>query len=141
MLFFRQKRKGGNSKYKNIKVKIDGITFDSKIEGKRYSELKLLLRAGKIFDLKIHPRYTLQEKCYRGITCIPKMSYEADFEYYDEEKGDVVVEDVKGIETEGFKIKMKLFLKTYPDLFYRLAKESGDVEFQKGISDKKVTII
>jgi hypothetical protein len=69
--------------------------------------------------LRVHPRYELQPaftdasgKKHRAIV------YEADFEY--EDRSDVVwrvrVEDVKGAETQVFKIKRKMFLFKYPHL-------------------------
>ena len=39
-----------------------------------------------------------------------------------EEKGKVIVEDVKGMETKEFKIKRKLFEYKYPDLELKLIK-------------------
>lgn len=39
-------------KYHNRKTVIDGITFDSAKEARRYMELKLLERAGEISNLQ-----------------------------------------------------------------------------------------
>jgi len=36
------------SKYGNTRVKVDGFTFDSKLEAARYDELKLLRKAGEV---------------------------------------------------------------------------------------------
>ena len=36
------------SKYKNVRVTVDGIKFDSKGEAKRYGELKILKATGKV---------------------------------------------------------------------------------------------
>jgi hypothetical protein len=47
------------NKYRNIKTIVDGITFASKKEAKRYSELKLLERAGMITDLELQPAFNL----------------------------------------------------------------------------------
>ena len=47
------------SKYKAKKVTIDGITFDSQKEGKRYRELSLLARVGKITDLQTQVKFVL----------------------------------------------------------------------------------
>ena len=80
-------------KYKNKKVEIDGIKFDSKKEANRYCELKLLERAGKIFDLKLQPRFLLQENFKYKNKTYRKIEYVADFEYT--ENGQTVVEDVK----------------------------------------------
>ena len=41
------------SKYRNRKVSVDGITFDSRKEAQRYRELKLLLLAGEIIGLQM----------------------------------------------------------------------------------------
>ena len=40
------------TKYKNKKVSVDGIEFDSKLEANRYCELKLLQRANEIKNLR-----------------------------------------------------------------------------------------
>ncbi len=37
----------------------DGILFDSKVEARRYAELRLLERAGTIWDLELQPVFTL----------------------------------------------------------------------------------
>ena len=89
------------SKYRNKKVIIDGITFDSKAEGDRYIELKLLQKSGKISNLVLQPEFN-----YKGETGKKLFKYKADFQYND---GDaVVVEDVKGVRTPVYRIKKKL---------------------------------
>ena len=45
------------SKYHNIKTVVDNIKFDSKKEANRYTELKLLERAGKIFALALQRKF------------------------------------------------------------------------------------
>lgn len=97
----------GYSKYKNRKVTIDGIQFDSLKEGDRYIELKLLQKAGKIQNLELQPKFELVPKYTIGGRSIRKMEYVADFKYI--ENGKVVIEDVKGMKTEVYKIKKKLF--------------------------------
>ena len=47
------------SKYKNKKITIDGITFDSQLEANRYCELKLLFKAGEISQLRLQPEFEL----------------------------------------------------------------------------------
>jgi phage gp36-like protein len=93
------------SKYGNEKVVIDGITFDSKKEGQRYLELKLLARAGKISDLKLQVRYPLSVEATNG-KLVKICTYVADFTYC--ENGHPVVEDVKGFRTDVYKIKKNL---------------------------------
>lgn len=40
------------SKYKNHRVVVDGISFQSKKEANRWLELKLMAAAGEILDLR-----------------------------------------------------------------------------------------
>ena len=47
------------NKYRAKKVSIDGNSFDSKREAERYTELKLLLRAGKIKNLERQKEFVL----------------------------------------------------------------------------------
>ena len=47
------------SKYKNIKVVIDGIKFDSKKEASHYYQLKDLLDEGKITNLALQPKFNI----------------------------------------------------------------------------------
>ena len=99
------------SKYNSRKTVIDGITFDSKKEAKRYVELKKKQEEGEITDLRLQvpfelvPSFTIEidgkKRKRRNIR------YIADFTYY--ENGQKVVEDVKGRKTEIKKIKKKLF--------------------------------
>ncbi|MEG0250274.1 MAG: DUF1064 domain-containing protein [Peptostreptococcus sp.] len=100
------------SKYRAKKMELDGILFDSKKEAQRYSELKMLEKGSIIKDLELQPRFLLQDKfVYQGKT-IRKIEYIADFKYIDE-KGNTVVEDVKGLKTDVYNIKKKLFLNKY----------------------------
>lgn len=88
------------SKYKNGKVEIDGIKFDSAAEGERYKILKAKEQAGLIKNLQLQVTYPL---IVNGLkTC----DYRADFVY--EVGGKVVVEDVKGQLHDVFKLKYKL---------------------------------
>jgi|SRR5690625_774699 len=123
---YRQMRKRRNrSKYGNRKVEIDGLTFDSKAEALYYSELKLRQRAGEIQSFKLQPRYRLLEgftdkhgKKHRPI------DYVADFEILHNDNTFEVV-DVKGMQTQVFRIKEKLFCNKYP---YKLTL----VKWEKG---------
>lgn len=98
---------------------IDGYTFDSQAEAKRYEELKLSVQAGAISDLQVHPVYELQA-AFRDASGARHRSirYEGDFGYT--EGGRAVVEDVKGHRTEVFKIKEKLFRFRYPFIDFRV---------------------
>jgi hypothetical protein len=112
-------------KYGAKKTEVDGITFPSKKQADRYSELKLLEKAGEIHSLKTdetHKKeltFELQQpftditgKKWRGIY------YIADFMYV--ENGNLVVEDSKGVKTDKFRIKEKLFRYQYRTIDFRL---------------------
>jgi hypothetical protein len=99
------------TKYHSKKTQIDGIVFDSRKEANRYAELKLLQRCGAIRDLKLQPTYLLQEGFKKNGKTYRKIEYKADFEYFDIRQGKVIVEDVKGVKTEVYKLKKKLFEK------------------------------
>ena len=105
----RTYRSNSRSKYGNVKFSMDGFSFDSKAEARRYAELKILLREGKIKDLELQKEYELVPS-YVDDTGkrIRPVYYKADFVYYDNEADKTVIEDVKGYRTEGYKIKKKL---------------------------------
>ena len=112
------------SKYHNEKDTRGKIQFDSKKEARRYDELLLLLRAGKIRNLRLQAQYTLQES-YLTETGerVRAIRYIADFAYEraadPDSAGNIhwlpVVEDVKSqaTKTEKYKIKAKLFRERY----------------------------
>ena len=99
-------RSRGN-KYGARKVKLDGYTFDSQGEMRRYQELKLMEKQGLIWTLKIHPRYDLSVNGHK--VC----AYVADFEYQNMGLLSVHVEDFKGVLSPMFKLKRKLFKAIY----------------------------
>lgn len=88
-------------KYGNRKTVVDGITFDSAKEAKRYGELKVLQRAGEITSLELQPRFPIV------INGVKVCTYVADF-YYVDEIGSLVVEDCKGFKTREYILKRKL---------------------------------
>lgn len=94
-----KKRKPG--KYGNRKTEVDGVTFDSAAEARRYSDLVLMVAAGVITDLELQPRYPLMVNGQKVST------YVADFRYRDK-VGRLVVEDVKGVKTPAYRLKAKL---------------------------------
>lgn len=107
-------------KYRNKKIMIDGYLFDSIAEANRYKGLKLLERAKKISNLELQPHFLLQESFRKNGKTYRKVEYIADFKYT--ENGRIIVEDVKGMQTDVFKLKHKLFEKKYPDLELRIIK-------------------
>lgn len=100
---FIEKQKNDENKYHAVKTEVDGKLFDSKKEAKRFMELKLLERAGKIRDLK---RQTNHEIIVKGmVICV----FRSDFDYWEiQEKEKYVVEDTKGVKTPMYKLKKKL---------------------------------
>ncbi len=119
----------GSSKYHAEKVTVNGNTFDSKKEARRWLELTALEQAGKIHDLRRQVKYLLipeqRESCTELYKAGPKKgqfkpgrvlerecSYYADFDYYTED-GTHVVEDAKGVRTEVYRLKKKMLLYTH----------------------------
>lgn len=104
---------GVKNKYGNKATIVDGVRFASKAEARRFGELRLLERAGAISDLKLQPRYPL--KVNGQLVC----TYVADFSHTEGDQ--LVVTDVKGVETDVFKIKRKL-LKALHNIEIRVVK-------------------
>lgn len=86
---FHLKTKGKN-KYGARKTQLNGITFDSKREAKRWNELTLLVKAGEIVGLERQVEFPL---ILMGVVL---GSYVADFVYAEARSGRQVVEDAKG---------------------------------------------
>jgi hypothetical protein len=109
------------NKYRNTKTIRDGISFDSKAEADRYSELSLLLRGGAITGLKMQVKYVLLPKQDKERA----VEYIADFVY--EENGKTVVEDVKGFKTKDYILKRKMMM-----YFHKIKiKETGGIKKPK----------
>ena len=89
------------SKYGNRKVELDGEKFDSVAERDRWVSLRLMERAGAIQSLRRQVRFHLS-----GSDGSHVCDYIADFVY--RRDGVVVIEDVKGVVTDAFRIKAKL---------------------------------
>lgn len=107
--FYEIKNKKGNkkSKYNAKKVTVDGITFDSKKESKRYLELKAMEKVGSIQNLQLQVPFILIEKSKYGRS----IKYVADFVY--NRNGSKVVEDVKGVKTPVYKLKKRIMAEKY----------------------------
>jgi conserved hypothetical protein len=96
------------------KTVIDGITFDSRTEAEYYEYLKRLEKDKKIYRLRCHPTYILQEAVERYGKKYKAIKYIADFEYWSDEEQINVVVDVKGYAMEDARLKRKLFAYNYP---------------------------
>jgi hypothetical protein len=99
-------------KYRNRKVTVEGVTFDSAGEQRRYAELCQLQGAGFITDLKQGVTFELAPACYLGGKARkPALRYKADFTYM--ESGALVVEDFKSPATLAnpvYRIKKHLMM-------------------------------
>lgn len=98
------------NKYHNRKTK----GFDSAKEWRRNQELETLQRAGEISELNrqvpfvLMPSYTISDETTKqGFRTVREIRYIADFTYRLKD-GTRIIEDVKGMQTDVFKIKRKL---------------------------------
>ena len=100
-------------KYRNQKVTIDGITFDSKREAGRYQELKALASKNLIEDFRHQVPFELAPgvRFSNEKRAKPALRYVADFAYRLD--GRLVVEDVKSAITAkaaAYRIKRHLMM-------------------------------
>lgn len=112
-------KKPKQGRIKAIKKEVDGILFDSTMEANYYIYLKEEQEKGNVIDIILQPEYPLLESYKKYGRTIRGMKYISDFlvTYKD---GTQIVIDVKGKETDDFKIKRKLFDYKYPDLTLKL---------------------
>jgi len=119
------------SKYGAKRVTVDGFNFDSKREAARYRELDLRQRAGDIRRLRLQPHYTLfvpvlHQLALRDVNAVAATTerravceYVADFEYEESDRGyggvswALVIEDAKGVRTDIYKLKRRMFESQY----------------------------
>lgn len=91
------------SKYRNAPIEIDGIRFASKKEAQYFVNLKLMERTGDVYGVELQKRYALIGPDGALIT-----TYVADFVYWDQREKRHRIVDVKGVETDVFKLKRKM---------------------------------
>ena len=106
------------NKYGAIRKTVDGYTFDSTGEAKRYIELRSEYETGWITGLKLQFRYTL---AVNGVTIC---EYMADFVYYRDAA--LIVEDFKGHRTPVYELKKKLMYAIYGIEIYETGQTRGD---------------
>ena len=109
------------NKFRAVKTVVDGITFDSKAEARRYGSLKMLEKGKRITRLELQPRFKLYGK-NGGYIC----EYRADFQYFELDANGVaigmVIEDVKSPVTAKnpvYRLKVKLLKDNQPGLDFR----------------------
>lgn len=99
--------KPGRAKYRNKKTEIGGVKFDSKAEAARFVQLKRMEEAGMIHDLRRQVPFELAPAVrIAGKRMSPPLRYFADFVFVQD--GKEVIEDVKGVVTEAYRIKRHL---------------------------------
>lgn len=97
------------TKFRNRKTVLDGQTFDSRKEARRWAELRLLEKAGEITQLSRQTVFELiPNQLENGKVIERKVTYKADFTYWDH--GHYVCEDVKSeaTKTPVYRLKKKL---------------------------------
>ena len=91
-----------------------GVQYASKKEMIRFQQLELLVKSGVITDLQTQVHFNLMQGfIHHQHGKIKAIEYIADFLYKDLEgvnEGKYVVEDSKGMRTDVYQIKRKLFL-------------------------------
>lgn len=93
------------SKYKAVRTTVNGLEFASQKEARRYQALLILERAGQIRDMELQPRFPCR------VNDLLVCTYVADFRYIEDDLS--VVEDVKGMKTDVYRIKAKLVKALY----------------------------
>lgn len=110
---------GRENKYHNKKIEYDGHKFDSIREKNHYILLKQLQDYGLIKDLQLQVKFELQPSFkYNGET-IRKITYIADFVYYDLKENKIIVVDVKGFKTKDYLLKKKMFMYKYQNYVFK----------------------
>ena len=105
------------NKYNAEKTTVDGVTFDSKKEGARFFELKLLQDRKEITELQRQVKFQIVPKAGKNERA---HYYVADFTY--KEYGKQVIEDVKSPATKAnavYSLKKALVLWQYPEYEFR----------------------
>lgn len=88
------------SKYLARKTRVDGLSFDSAGEARRYQDLLLLQRAGTISGLVLQPSFAITLNGVHVCKVVLDFSYIQD--------GKRVYEDFKGYDTPVSRLKRKL---------------------------------
>jgi hypothetical protein len=127
------------TKYNSKSVEVDGHIFDSQIEARYYQQLKWLEANKQILFFRLQPRYLLQEAFEKDGKKYRKIEYISDFEIHHLD-GSIETVDVKGFETESFKVKKKLFEYKYPhklSLVTYSQMDGGWIELEQLMKNRK----
>ncbi|AVO23053.1 restriction endonuclease-like protein [Bacillus phage Anath] len=100
------------TKFGAKKVVIDGIKFDSTVEGDYYCHLLRLKRMGEIKEFTLQPAFVLLDGFEKHGKKHNPIRYKADFQVWYND-GTTKVIDVKGMKVPEFKLKEKLYAKQF----------------------------
>lgn len=114
-----EKPKQNTGNMKAIKKEVDGIIFASTMEADYYEYLKAERDAGRVIKFDLQPVFPLLESFKKYGKTILGIKYISDFRVWYAD-GSMKIIDVKGRETDDFKLKRKLFDDKYPDLYLQL---------------------
>jgi hypothetical protein len=102
----------------------EGIVFASKMEMRRYEQLRVLEEAGEISGLILQPRYEIISAGRRNKAHV----YTPDFQYT--EDGRIVIEEVKGRKTPDYILRRDLLLLNLDkDITFREVTRGGIKEY------------
>ncbi len=105
-------------KYGNKKINTPDGLFDSKKEYQEWCQLKLLQKAGEITELERQKEFQLIPTIKTNVETLRRVSYFADFFYFDKRLDCYVAQDTKGFQTDVYKIKKRLMLMLYPKIAF-----------------------
>lgn len=121
-----------NRKYNAKRTIIDGFNFASRKEACYYIYLLIEQKNGRIESFKLQPKFILlpafkkinpvtgREKSFQAL------SYVADFEIV-HNNGYLEIVDVKGVLTEVFEMKRKIFEAKFPELYLTVIKQKKEI--------------
>ena len=114
------------SKFQSVECVVDGIKFQSRLEARRYTQLKQMEKDGVIRNLVLQPKFLLQEKFEDPYTHkkYQPIHYIGDFLYV-ADGCQQVCEDTKGFFTEVARVKWKLVIHKYPEIKFVLLKKNN----------------
>jgi hypothetical protein len=104
----RYKDEVKRTKFGAVRTTVDGITFDSKFEAHRYTELRLMERAGLIRNLQLQVRFPIIINEEKVCTYVSDFVYDEEIEWASGKSWQRVVEDAKGMRTPVYNLKKKL---------------------------------
>ena len=117
--------RASRSKYGAKRQDVGGERFDSAKEARRWQQLQIMERAGKINSLQRQVKYMILPEHREPDTRGPRGGirkgriieraryYVADFVYYDVDARCAVVEDCKGFRTETYTLKKAMMYDRY----------------------------